>query len=153
MSPRGALVADLVGLAISAVLLMFAGQPGWILLAAAGGLIATRGWARVVVALLTLVVSAAFAIAAVSSGAYLAIAGSVVALAAAAWAAVQGRTWPAMGSRYQSGPRPVSSAWDALDAGIDPTDDSSDDVSDDVSDDLNQGTDEDAGPGAAEASR
>ncbi len=122
MKPRSALVVDLVALAAGAVLLMLAGVPGWILLAAAGGIIATRGWARVAVAIVTMAIAGALAAWGASGGHPLAIAGGLVAAVAAGWAAVAGRGWPAMGARYERTAPADLSDWDALDAGLDPTD-------------------------------
>lgn len=123
---------------------------GWIALAGAGGVIATRSWGRVVVGvILTLLglaaVAASFWFAAVpgpaveaaagtaTSGAVASVAvtgwwamaalgGALVAFAGG-WTALAGRRWPSLGQRYQRVDRAddPGSAWDALDRGIDPT--------------------------------
>lgn len=110
---------------------------GLVALAGAGGLIATRGLAR-------LVVGALLALAAVAAGGLLlgelggangwivlGLVGSVLVAAGAAAALWRGRTWPTMGSRYnrgEAGPAPApaegsdAAIWDAMDRGEDPTD-------------------------------
>lgn len=125
---------------------------GWIALAGAGGVIATRSWGRVVIGLVLALVGLAAAAAsfwfaavpgpAVEAAAGTATSGAVASVAASGWwamaalggalvafaggwTAVAGRRWPSLGQRYQRADRAddPGSAWDALDRGIDPTDD------------------------------
>lgn len=119
MNPRSAFIADLVLLCASAVAFFAAGQPGWIMLAAGGGVLATRSWARLVVALITAAVALALMVAGGLTA--LGIVGGVLGIIAGLWAVVGGRTWPALGARYERTPAGRMSDWDALDAGIDPT--------------------------------
>lgn len=147
-SEGAARTVDLTGRA----LLPWAGMAGWVALAAIAGIIATRSWGRVVVAVLGLLaglvgvagavlfgvdpgagaasavpdVPAAEATVAGTTGAWLlaALAGLVVA-AATGLTIVRGRAWPSLGSRYERGAREkrTLSDWDAQDLGQDPTDD------------------------------
>jgi len=134
-------------------LLPGAAMAGWVSLAAVAGVIATRSWGRVVVALLaalaglagaagalvfaampTMLVDDAVSLAlgtetyvrstSTLSWALAAIAGLVVAVAAG-WTAVRGRRWPSLGRKYERTPAPAvqRSAWEAQDFGQDPTDD------------------------------
>lgn len=119
MSPRSAFIADLVMLCASAVAFFAAGQPGWIMLAAGGAVLATRSWARLVVAVFTAAVAVALLVAGGTNA--LAIVGGILGIVAGLWAAVSGRRWPALGARYERTPEGRLSDWDALDAGIDPT--------------------------------
>ena len=126
---------------------------GWVCLAGVAGVLATRSWGRVLVALAILVAgiggaagAIAFAVnpsaaidgaadsplgsaaaASTSTTAWwlLAVAGGVVAVLAAAWTVARGRTWPSMGARYERAARGRTprDAWDAQDLGQDPTDD------------------------------
>lgn len=126
---------------------------GWVSLAAFGGIVATRSWGRTVVAAVGLlagigglVVAVLFAAspgltlddavrrvadaeaytAGAASGWWAAAAaGGALVAYASAWAAVSGRHWPSLGSRYERTPanRPDASAWDTLDHGADPTED------------------------------
>jgi hypothetical protein len=121
---------------------------GWIALAGIGGVIAARGWGRVVVGIVLVVLglgalAAAFwfavlpgpaaesaarafgvpaSVAATGWWAMAALGGALVAFAGG-WVAVRGRGWPALGRRYERAGDTPSTAWDALDRGIDPTDD------------------------------
>lgn len=123
---------------------------GWLAAACALGILATRGWGRTVVAAVATAAGLAaglggvrFAMAAgnalneharASQGVpavgtptgsawwLLATLGGVLIMAMGIWTMVRGRTWPAMGSRYERGPRHLS-AWEAQDLGQDPTDD------------------------------
>jgi hypothetical protein len=134
-------------------LLPAAAMSGWVALAAVAGVLATRSWGRTLVAVLALLAGWAgltgavwFAIArsglvdaAVQSlagasastdpeagvGWLVAAIGGVLVIVAAAWTMARGRTWPAMGSRYETkaADRPAVDAWDAQDLGQDPTDD------------------------------
>jgi len=134
-------------------LLPGAAMCGWVALAATAGIVATRSWGRVIVAVIALlaglvgaVAAVAFAIgstdmvtAAVGATATgvpfapvqvrpawaLASAGGLLVALAAAATVLRGRSWPALGARYErsAGDRPATNAWDALDKGQDPTDD------------------------------
>jgi len=100
-------------------------------LAGAGALVATRGTGRRAVAVLLMLVGVGLAIGGgtgvrLSPWALLCLAGGLAVAAAglAAWRG--GRSWPAMGARYER-PRPKAAPasdaelWDALDRGEDPT--------------------------------
>lgn len=111
---------------------------GWVALAGAGALLATRGVARRVLGGLLVLAGAGIAAgagsAAVAGGAdpgwpALAAAGGVLVAAAGVAALLRSRGWPAMGARYEragasrrsaGGDRPEE-LWDALDQGEDPT--------------------------------
>lgn len=119
---------------------------GWIALAGIGGVIATRGWGRVVVGVIVLILGLAAAgasfwfavlpgpaaesaarafgvpstVAATGWWAMAALGGALVAFAGG-WVAVRGRRWPVLGRRYERAGDSPTSAWDALDRGIDPT--------------------------------
>ncbi len=126
---------------------------GWVVFAAVGGIVATRSWGRVGVAVIALIagltalaasvdfarapgvaVDAAVSalagtesyVASTSTSSWFvaALSGALVALVAAV-VAVRGRRWPSLGRRYGRTPaRPADmSAWDAQDNGRDPTDD------------------------------
>ena len=128
-----------------------AAATGWLALASAGAVIATRSWWRTAVAAIGLVAgvtggTVAVVFAATSGAAAMAgvtadlggpatvpttaspnwlvaLAGALAVTIAALWTIVRGREWPAMGSRYER-PRPgagQASAWDVLDRGEDPT--------------------------------
>lgn len=134
-------------------LLPLAAAAGWLCLAGVAGIVATRGWLRVVVSLIVLVAALGIAAAAVV---FAAVPGSVAESAlvaelgearllsatatgwwaavllgaalvayAAVWTALRGRGWPTLGSRYERTPAaaPAANPWDALDKGQDPTDD------------------------------
>ena len=122
MRARQEFILDLVALAASALVLMIAGQPGWIMLAAAGGVLATRGWVRLAVSILTILIALAFVLAGFAEASALVVAGAALAAIAGGWAVFRGKRWPALGPRYEAGPKRELSDWDALDAGIDPTD-------------------------------
>lgn len=128
---------------------------GWAALAGLAALVATRGWARVGVGALLAVfgggIAAASAgaasearlVAAVRAKSVLAqaagasavhptswwlvsVTGGVLVVAAGLWAAVRGRRWPGMSSRYDPGAAPVATTdpvdlWRSLDRGEDPT--------------------------------
>lgn len=126
---------------------------GWLAVASVAGIIATRSWGRVAVAVIGAVSGATGAavclVFAVTSGQdavasyaealggsgdvaasatpmwLVALAGALAVLLGALWTVIRGRAWPAMGRRYERGGRRATktSAWDALDQGEDPTDD------------------------------
>lgn len=133
--PARAYLLALVLLAAGLALAIVAYGLPWLTLAVVLGIVATRGWARTVAAVilliggLVLVVAGATALAAGSAGAgWSGLAGGILVAAGSAWAVVRGRAWPAMGGRYErKGSTTTSSsrlsAWDALDRGHDPTDD------------------------------
>ncbi len=130
-----------------------AGATGWACLAGIAGVVATRNWGRLLVAVPLLVAGAAAAAAAVAFGAspaailesaaggssgsaarlvatptgwwMAALAGGLMVIGMAGWVLARGRTWPALGSRYErAGARERElSAWQAQDLGQDPTDD------------------------------
>jgi hypothetical protein len=109
---------------------------GWVALAGAGALLATRSALRRVVGGLLVLAGAGAAVAAmtvpgVGVGAgwpLLAAAGGLAVVAAGVLTTARGgRAWPAMGARYEratsSATRPgTDGMWDALDRGEDPTD-------------------------------
>jgi uncharacterized membrane protein (TIGR02234 family) len=130
-----------------------AAMAGWIGLAAVAGIVATRSWGRTIVAVVGALAGLAGAgaalafglgassaidtgvsghlgvatsVASQSGGAWLlALVGGLAVLVASGWTAVRGRTWPAMGRRYErtaAGRRQLSD-WEAQDVGQDPTDD------------------------------
>ena len=125
MTARTAFVGDLILLALAAVAMFLGGQPGWIMLAAGGGLIATRSWARIAVAIVTIAAAGAIATVGLVQGQPAALVGGLIGIGAGAWAAWSGRTWPALGARYERTTTKNLSTWDALDAGLDPTDEPS----------------------------
>lgn len=113
-----------------------AAAAGWVALAAVAGVVATRSWGRVAVAGVALLAglagaagAAAFAAdtaaARTGPGWVLALAAGLVVVVAASWTAARGRSWPSLGRRHERGTAAERelSAWDALDAGVDPTDD------------------------------
>ena len=125
-------------------LVPLAAAGGWLAVAAAGGIIATRGVGRRVVAAVALLAGVAGvvgaiafaarvpeAIASVEAGAsaqaatpawVLAVAAGSLVVASSAWTFLRGSTWPALGARYErSVPRTEVSAWQAQDLGLDPT--------------------------------
>jgi hypothetical protein len=104
---------------------------GWVALAGAGALLATRSALRRVVGGLLVLAGAGAAVAALTvSGVgagwpLLAAAGGLAVAAAGALTIARGRRWPAMGARYERAAvtRPgTDGMWDALDRGEDPTD-------------------------------
>lgn len=140
MSPTRAYVVALVILTAGLAAIVVATGVPWLLLALVLGVIATRGWARVVVGVLLALLGLAVAVgygwtAAVGTGegpgSALAIVGGALVALVGAWTVSRGRTWPSMGSRYEragtaSRRTPRLSDWEALDRGIDPTTDPAD---------------------------
>ena len=135
LSPARAYVAALVLMTAAIVGTIIAAGLPWLVLAVVLGVVATRGWGRTAIGVLISAAGVGSLLACVlgsipgspvigtASGALLAIVG--------AWTAVSGRSWPAMGTRYDAGPSPsprarALSAWEAQDRGIDPTADASD---------------------------
>ena len=130
-----------------------AAMSGWVGLAAVAGILATRSWGRVAVAVLTALAglagvagATAFALmpsaavdAAVSSllgvdvdvpssptqAWILAVIGGLAVAIAGGWTAIRGRGWPSLGRRYERRPKEerAVSDWEAQDLGQDPTDD------------------------------
>ncbi len=104
-------------------------------LACAGGLLATRSVARVIVAGVMALAGLGLGIEAVRTAAdtaqvrvgwsVLTVVGAVLVVAAAGLTLRRGRSWPALGARYDrpGEPRDGSAVgmWDAIDRGIDPT--------------------------------
>lgn len=145
MSPVRSYVAALLLLSSGVVLVVVADGLPWLTLAVVLGIVATRGWGRVVASVLLLVgglVAAGGGIADLAGGAVgrglMALLGGLLVTSAALWSALQGRRWPAMGGRYERTPGPEASssrraAWDALDQGHDPTDDPTEDSAQDRS--------------------
>lgn len=128
MTPGRAYALALIVMAAGvACLIVGLGLP-WLTLAVVGGVVATRSWARTVVAALLLCAGVASAIVpwAIGSGSVLSVVGGVLVAAGAAWTMARGRAWPTLGARYDRASaqrreaRPVST-WDAQDRGIDPT--------------------------------
>jgi len=125
----------------------------WVVLAAVGGIVASRSWGRTVVAVLALLAGLAaaattvtFALApvqavdravsdlvgtesyvesAATSSWLVALGAGLVVVVAAGWTAVRGRRWPTLGRRYERRSRAerAASHWEAQDLGQDPTDD------------------------------
>ena len=140
MSPTRAYVVALVTLTAGLAAVVVATGVPWLLLALVLGVIATRGWARVVVGVLFALLGLAVAVgygwtAAGGTGegpdSALAIVGGALVALVGAWTVSRGRTWPSMGSRYEragtaSRRTPRLSDWEALDRGIDPTTDPAD---------------------------
>ncbi len=130
-----------------AEVLPLAAAGGWVGVAAVGGVLATRGVGRVVVAVLAVLAALGgalggivFAVRAaqivgalhpsatavqVTAGWAVAIVGGTIAAAAAVWVVVRGRGWPTMGARYERRPAAAAtlSDWQRQDLGLDPTDD------------------------------
>ncbi len=130
-----------------------ASMSAWVALAATAGVLATRSWGRLVVAviaalagLVAVLASGVFAsrpatmvddvvssqvgtqvsVASTSTLGWLpALVGGLAVVAAGIWIAARGRRWPAMGGRYERPSPHVASrsAWDLQDTGRDPTDD------------------------------
>lgn len=140
MSATRSYVIALIILAAGLVSIVIATGVPWLLLALVLGVVATRGWARVVVgvllALLGLAVVVGFAWTAVAGTwdgllSALAIVGGLLVALVSAWTVRSGRVWPSMGSRYErkggaSRRAPRLSDWEALDRGLDPTADPAD---------------------------
>ncbi len=139
-APQPPLVTDRSGVDITPLLPALA----WVALAAAGGVLATRSLARVVVAVAMLLAGLGVGVEAVRIAAgtdgvravwpTLCVIGALLVVAAAALTLYGGRRWPAMGARYERARpqhRPASSddapdgsaaqMWDAIDHGLDPT--------------------------------
>lgn len=105
---------------------------GWVSLAGAGALLATRGWGRravgVLLAFSGLAISTAVSVvwSSVDDDEQLwpvlgALAGAVVA-AMGVWTFIRGTGWPSMGTRYESGPQKAEGGlWEAIERGEDPT--------------------------------
>lgn len=140
MSPARAYAVALIILTAGLAAIVVATGVPWLLLALVLGVVATRGWARVVVgvllALLGLSVAVGYTWATVGGSgegevSALAILGGALAALVGGWTVRRGRTWPSMGSRYEragaaSRRAPRLSDWEALDRGIDPTTDPAD---------------------------
>ena len=110
---------------------------GLLCLAGVVGLLAARAWLRRAVAVLVLAaggtvgaLSAAFLAASADdrrvAWPLVCLAGAVLVVTGAAIAVVRGGRWPAMSGRYERGAAAATPArpqglWDALDAGVDPT--------------------------------
>jgi Tryptophan-associated transmembrane protein (Trp_oprn_chp) len=102
---------------------------GWVALAGAGALLATRGIARRALGGLLVLAGAGIAAGAVTAepGGWpvLAVVGGLVVAAAGVLTAGYGGRWPAMGARYErartGGAPSAGSLWEALDRGEDPT--------------------------------
>ena len=135
------------------VLLPAAAAAGWLCLAGLAAVVATRGWARTVVAVVLLLASLGIAAASLAFAAVpatvvqqalapelgddallaltatgwwaAALLGSALVGYSACWTMLRGRGWPSLGARYERrrALAPATSAWDALDKGQDPTDD------------------------------
>jgi hypothetical protein len=107
-------------------------------LAAAGGLLATRSWARFGVGVVMALSGVGVAAQAVRTAGstpgvrvvwpVLCVVGAVLIVAAAALTLRRGRSWPAMGARYERGGASERAAqssatamWDAIERGHDPT--------------------------------
>lgn len=90
---------------------------GWLTIAAVPGVVATRTWGRRAIGAMVCAVAAIGVVTAASllQGAICAV--IVIVGAVVIWV---GPTWPTMGSRYER-TRPERSAWQALDAGEDPS--------------------------------
>jgi hypothetical protein len=93
-------------------------------LAGAGALLATGPRGRVAVGVLLAACGTGIAVGGGAGGGgwgWLCAAGGAVVAAAGVVAAVRGRRWPALGSRYERPAKTGSHIWDALDRGDDPT--------------------------------
>jgi hypothetical protein len=133
-APLPAAVIDHTGASLAPLLPALA----LVALAGAGGLLATRSWARLGVGAVMALAGVGVAVEAVRLAAstagvrplwpVLCVIGAVFVLAAA-WLTLRGgRSWPAMGTRYErAGPvgatvdRSAAGMWDAIDRGHDPT--------------------------------
>ncbi len=124
-------------------LLPAAAMSGWIALAAVAGIVATRSWGRQAIGLVALVAGLVGALGGmafamdpgrfadeaasieVGPGWLVAVVAGLVVTFAGAMTVIRGRQWPTMGVRYERRPRTaqVTSDWEALDLGQDPTDD------------------------------
>jgi hypothetical protein len=136
LNPSKAYALALTLLIVGLVLAVLAYGLPWLTLAVALGIIATRGVGRVIASGLLVLAGVGAVLAggiALADGdstpAVLGLVGGLLISAASVWSIVRGRTWPAMGGRYDrsgtaSSPRTGRlAAWDALDRGQDPTDD------------------------------
>lgn len=90
---------------------------GWLALAAVAGVVATRTWGRRVVGV---AVTVAGALAVTVGGLQPIALAAVTCTLTGVLTAVFGPRWPTMGGRYERAPS-TRSAWQALDAGEDPT--------------------------------
>jgi hypothetical protein len=90
---------------------------GWLALAAVAGVVATRTWGRRIVGA---VVAVAGALAVVGTGPQPVSPAAVVCVITGVLALILGPSWPTMGGHYERAPS-EKSAWQALDAGEDPT--------------------------------
>jgi hypothetical protein len=100
----------------------------FVALACAGGLLATRSWARLAVGVVLALggfglIATATTTDAVNAWPVVAVLGAVLVVAAGVLTLWRSRTWPAMGARYEARARDDSAAgmWDAIDHGHDPT--------------------------------
>lgn len=135
LSPVRAYVAALVLMSAALVGIVIATGLPWLILAVVLGVVATRGWGRTAVGVVIVIAGIGTVLGcllgSVPGSAVLGtISGSLLALGGA-WTAVAGRSWPAMGARYDGGRSPSRrgrplSAWEAQDRGMDPTEDPSD---------------------------
>lgn len=136
MSSVRAYVLALVLLTLGVVLTIVAYGLPWLSVAVVLGIVATRGWGRVIAAAILFLAGLAAVGVGISllvtdsaSTSVVGLSGGLLLAAVSAWAMVRGRGWPAMGQRYDrsSGPTTTTTsrraAWDALDRGQDPTDD------------------------------
>lgn len=136
MSSVRAYVLALVLLTLGVVLTIVAYGLPWLSVAVVLGIVATRGWGRVIAAAILLLAGLAAVGVGISllvtgseSTSVVGLSGGLLVAAVSSWAMVRGRGWPAMGQRYDrsSGPTATTTsrraAWDALDRGQDPTDD------------------------------
>lgn len=140
VTPTRAYTVALVILTVGLAAIVLATGVPWLLLALVLGVVATRGWARIVVGallvLLGLTVAVGYAWTAVQGSAEgrtttLAIVGGLLVTLVGGWTVRSGRTWPSMGSRYERAGAASRRAarlsdWEALDRGIDPTTDPAD---------------------------
>lgn len=90
---------------------------GWLTIAAVPGVVATRTWGRRVIGALVCAVAAVGVVMSESVLQGIVCAVIVIVGAVILWV---GPRWPTMGSRYERA-RPEQSAWQALDAGEDPS--------------------------------
>ncbi len=136
MSSVRAYVLALVLLTLGVVLTIVAYGLPWLSVAVVLGIVATRGWGRVIAAAILFLaglaavgVGISLLVTGSASTSVVGLSGGLLLAAVSAWAMVRGRDWPAMGQRYDrsSGPTTTTTsrraAWDALDRGQDPTDD------------------------------
>jgi hypothetical protein len=141
---RGAWRAPLGWLAVcaagAALVLVTAGgeEPGpvplaWAALAGAVAVFAAGGLVRRAIAVVIALCGLGIVVTSWGAG-WWPVAGGVVVAVAGVAAAVRGGGWPGMSGRYErSGPSAERSAWDAIDAGVDPTINPDEDNPDDKS--------------------